>query len=224
MRPEASPPLQLVLASASPRRRELIKALDLPVRTTASSVAESASREGETPRDYVSRVSLDKVRRAARRAGDAIVLAADTAVAVDGEVLGKPADADEAARMLRKLRGRGHTVVTGVAAVDGATGRRLSVAKSTEVAMRCYSDREIADYVASGSPLDKAGAYGVQDQAFRPAEEIDGCYLNVVGLPLCEVVDLLEGLGVEVRLATGWRPPEECHDCPLAERQGGLQA
>ena len=117
--------------------------------------------------------------------------------------------------MLLLLRGGVHAVVTGVTALDGRSGRWLSASKSTEVRMRHYSDQAIAAYVASGEPMDKAGAYAVQDERFRPAQEVHGCYLNVVGLPLCELVDLLAGLGMHRQLRRDWELPEECRNCPL---------
>ena len=146
---------------------------------------------------------------------DATVLGADTVVVVDGEILGKPSDACEATGMLRRLRGRAHSVVTGVTAMGGPAGQSRSIAKETRVVMRDYSDEEMATYVESGAALDKAGAYGVQDGSFHPALETHGCYLNVVGLPLCEVVPLLDGFGVQARLRPGWRPPRACGECPL---------
>ena len=179
---------------------------------------EGAPLAGETPRQFVLRLSLEKARLVASKTSDAIVLGADTAVVLDGDVLGKPDGKAEAVRMLRKLRGRVHTVVTGVTALDSRSGRWLSAAKATDVTMRDFSDEEVAAYVASGDSLDKAGGYAIQDEAFRPARDTFGCYLNVVGLPMCEVVGLLEGLGVQVRLRQGWQLAEQCRDCPLEQR------
>ena len=212
---EGSAPRRFVLASSSPRRREIINALDLDVELASPDDQEGPRRDGETAREMVLRLSLDKAQQVARPGGSAVVLAADTAVVHDGAVLGKPADAAEAARMLRALRGRPHTVITGVTALDSRSGRRDSAVSSTEVTMRPYSDAEISAYVATGEPMDKAGAYGVQDQRFRPAEEVRGCYLNVVGLPLCDVVDLLVRLDMRAPLRHGWRPPSRCRSCPL---------
>ena len=214
-----TPPARgLVLASGSPRRRELIQGLDLPVELRVPPDDEGRPREGEPPERYVARVALDKARRVRGGNGDTIVLGADTAVVLGREILGKPADQGDARRVLQRLRGRDHTVVTGVVALDTRSGRWHSTTKSTGVTMRRFSDDEIAAYVASGDPLDKAGGYAVQDEVFRPASAIHGCYLNVVGLPLCEVVTLLEKLDVPVRLKSDWRPPERCTDCQLKER------
>ena len=117
--------------------------------------------------------------------------------------------------MLGALRGREHTVLTGVTVTEAPSGRRLSGHRSTAVRMRACSDEEIAAYVASGRPMDKAGAYAVQDADFRPAEAVSGCYLNVVGLPLCVVADLLGGFGVRAGLRDGWELPPQCGGCSL---------
>jgi nucleoside triphosphate pyrophosphatase len=146
-------------------------------------------------------LALAKARAVASRAPDAVVLGADTIVVVDGEVLGKPGGAAEAMRMLDRLRGRRHEVLTGVAVVRApAGGERMAVVR-TEVTMREYSDAEIEAYVASGEPLDKAGAYAVQAAGGRLVARVDGCYTNVVGLPLTTTRRLLESMGV-----TGLRP------------------
>ena len=215
MGPETSSSDRLVLASGSPRRRELMKALDLPVEWVVPDGDEGSPRAGESPREFVMRLSLEKARQGGGRSSDAVTVGADTAVVAGNEVLGKPANPDEAAQILWLLRGGVHAVVTGVTALDGRSGRWLSASKSTEVRMRHYSDQAIAAYVASGEPMDKAGAYAVQDERFRPAQEVHGCYLNVVGLPLCELVDLLAGLGMHRQLRRDWELPEECRNCPL---------
>ena len=208
----------LVLASGSPRRRELVRALDVPVEIRVPPEDEGRPHEGEPPERFVTRVALDKARSVNGEFGDATVLSADTVVVLDRDVLGKPANKGDARRVLERLRGRDHAVVTGVVALDTRSGRWLSTTKSTGVTMRQLSDREITAYVASGEPLDKAGGYAVQDEVLRPASAINGCYLNVVGLPLCEVVTLLDRLSVRVRLRSDWRPPERCEDCPLTQR------
>jgi septum formation protein len=136
---------------------------------------------------------------------DDVVVAADTLVVVDGGVLGKPVDAEDAMRMLRDLRGRGHEVLTGVA-VRTAQEREWGAVVGTRVVMRAYGDDEVAAYVARGEPFDKAGAYAVQDTVFEPVERLEGCYLNVVGLPLCAVAAGLVALGIEVAAVTE-RPP-----------------
>ncbi len=211
-------PRRLVLASSSPRRRQIVKGLAEPVALAAPDVDERRARRGESAEELVSSLSLEKARRGADGASTAVVVGADTVVAVDGAVMGKPGGPREAMEMLRRLRGRTHRVVTGVAAFDGASGRWAASVKTSEVTMRPYSDTEIAAYVATGEPMDKAGAYAVQDGLFRPAASVDGCYLNVVGLPLCEVVTLLEHLGASGRLRAGWVAPAECAGCALVGR------
>ena len=206
---------RLVLASGSPRRRELVAAFDSPFDVVVADIKEGAPTAGEGPEELVLRLSGAKATGVARRVRHAIVLAADTVVALDGEVLGKPADSAAATAMLHRLRGPPHRVVTGVTALDVESGQRLQTSKSTDVTMRRYSDAEVEDYVSSGEPLDKAGGYAVQDASFLPAERVDGCYLNVVGLPMCEAVELLARLGAGIEIRPDWRPPEQCRDCPL---------
>ena len=212
---------RLLLASSSPRRRRLIAAFTPVFELSAPIDKESPPRDGETPESYVLRVSRAKAFEGAKDAGDAIVLGADTAVALEGEVLGKPATAIEARQMLEKLRGHTHRVVTVVTALDTAAGSSRQATKSSDVTMRQYSDREIEAYIESGEPFDKAGGYAVQDTGFRPAAGIVGCYLNIVGFPLCEVARLLDETGADVRLRAGWRPPAECIDCLLEAPRNG---
>ena len=210
-----SPPRRLVLASGSPRRRALAAAFVPMPELIAPSSQETPPRAGESPERYVLRLSLEKAHGTAAGVRDALVLGADTAIVLNGEVFGKPESPSQAARMLRRLRGKAHRVVTGVTAVDSESGASLGATRSTDVTMRRYSDEELEAYVATGDPMDKAGAYAVQDVSFRPAEPVQDCYLNVVGLPLCDVVGLLAKLGADARLRPDWRPPDECLDCPL---------
>ena len=206
---------QLILASASPRRRQLIRALDIPARIVGSGDDEDAPRPGEPAQSYVQRLALAKARHAAAAPDtrSALILGADTAVAIDNAILGKPVDQAHAARMLKLLRGRPHRVVSGIALIDAAAGKRSTAARATTVHMRPYADAEIAAYIASGEPYDKAGAYAAQDTAFNPASRIDGCYLNVIGLPLCDVLRLLADFGAPARIKPDWRIPDGCPDC-----------
>lgn len=144
---------------------------------------------------------------------DECVVAADTLVVLDGRVLAKPADEADATRMLRSLRARGHDVLTGVALRDPSQ-RTWAAVVATRVEMRAYADDEIAAYVARGEPFDKAGGYAVQDQVFTPVARLDGCYLNVVGLPLCAVAAGLRALNVDVAAASA--PP--CDYCRAGAR------
>jgi MAF protein len=198
--------LPIVLASASPRRRALIAIVGLPVEYREADVSE-IPLPGERPAESALRLAREKAGKVAPSVTEGIVVGGDTVVVADGRILGKPADPDEARAMLRELRGREHQVITGVCLLDLATGGRFSEAVETRVWMRDYSDDEIERYVRSGSPLDKAGAYGIQDESFRPVDRIEGCYLNVVGLPLCAVARGLRALGHDVPDY----PPDGCH-------------
>ncbi len=182
----------------------------------SSEVDEGPVRRSESPAEYVVRLSREKALAAARCVGDAVVLAADTSVVIDGTILGKPVDELDATRMLRLLRGREHAVITGITALHAKSGRAVGTSKCTKVVLRRYSDQELEDYVRSGQPMDKAGAYAVQDPVFHPAARLDGCYLNAVGLPLCEVVASLKALGVPAKIRPDWQAPEQCFECPLA--------
>ncbi len=194
--------MNLILASASPRRRELLAQAGYRFEVQASTVAESRRPEESAIR-LATRLAREKAEEVfARCASQGVVLGADTVVVCDGEVMGKPADAAEAARMLSRLSGRTHHVVTGVAVVWGPGATEVA-AELTQVTMRTLSPQEVADYVAGGEPMDKAGAYAIQGYAARWIPRINGCYFNVVGLPLALVASLLEG--AEQRLAS--RPP-----------------
>lgn len=202
-----------MLASGSPRRRELIRALDMDVRIMGSGGDEDAPKPRETADAYVQRLALVKAQRARKAAAGALVLSADTTVDLDGLLLGKPNNDAHAARMLEMLRGKPHKVVTGIALLDAANGKCATIARASEVRMRDYSDAEIAAYIARGETRDKAGAYAAQDKIFSPAASIHGCYLNVIGLPLCDALRLLYDMGAPARLRDGWQAPGGCEDC-----------
>jgi septum formation protein len=190
--------VRLILASASPRRSELLRAAGFAFDVLAADIDEQPL-PGEVPDAYVRRVAFDKARAVAACMPDATVLAADTCVVVDGLILGKPSDPDDAARMLRMLSGRTHEVLTGVAVI-GPAGTRVE-SSSSHVVFAPLSDGEIAWYVASGEPGDKAGAYAIQGLASRFVEEVDGSYSNVVGLPVALVYRLLREQGFMGRTA-----------------------
>jgi septum formation protein len=190
----------LILASASPRRAELLRAARIDFEVIRSDVDESVV-PGESPEQHVCRLAEAKALAVLTRAGDRHVLGADTIVAVDGEILGKPRDSDDARRMLRRLSGRQHLVMTAVCllAAEGHTEARHGVQPSvavTTVEFAPMSDAEIEWYVASGEPADKAGAYGVQGLASRFVTRIEGSYSNVVGLPVAEVYRLCKVAGL----------------------------
>lgn len=184
---------RLVLASQSPRRRELLEQLGIPLEVRPAH-ADEAVLPGEDARAYVLRVAREK----ARAVEGALVLAADTAVVLRGEVLGKPRDADDARRMLRALSGTVHEVLTGVCVRRSAPalGIELDAVVSTEVRFAPLSEAEIAWYVRTGEPLDKAGAYAIQGAGGAFVVRVDGSVSNVVGLPLAETADLLRRAGL----------------------------
>ena len=192
-----SSPVNLILASNSPRRRQLIALAGWDFIVSVSDVDES-TRENESPAEYVLRLAESKARTIADRApaGD-IILAADTTVVDGSDILGKPVDAAEAVQMLTRLRGRTHQVYTGVALLRISDGLLLKDLCVTDVPMRDYSDEEIRAYVATGDPLDKAGAYAIQHAQFSPVARMDGCYASVMGLPLCHVTRMMRRMGVE---------------------------
>ena len=183
----------LILASASPRRRELLAQAGFVFEVHPAHISEDPLT-GEDPIAYVVRLAREKAQAVfdELRDPDAIVLGADTTVTLDEHILGKPEDAADAARMLRLLSGRTHRVMTGVAVVT-AKGAEVA-AEVTGVRFLALSDKEIAAYVATGEPTDKAGAYAIQGRAARWIPRIEGCYFNVVGLPLALVSTMLEAI------------------------------
>lgn len=185
----------VILASGSPRRQQLMRQMGAEFAVITPNVEEQV-REGESPEALVERLSLDKALAVNPGRADGVVLGSDTVVVLDGDILGKPADAGDAVQVLGRLSGRTHTVFTGFALVDLATGRRHVDHERTDVTFRTLGDDEIARYVASGSPLDKAGAYGIQDDFGAVfIERIAGDYYTVVGLPLAKVYVALREMG-----------------------------
>ena len=200
MRRHAPPLPQLILASRSPRRRFLIQYLQQPIRVQEADVDEESVTHPDPAANALQTARLKAGAVKVPGEGAFIVIAADTIVAMNGEIFGKPADAIEAGRMLRRLRGRTHQVHTGIALVERPSGRLESDVSTTHVTMRSYSDEAIEQYVAGGDPLDKAGAYAIQHRGFNPAADLEGCYTGVVGLPLCKLCTALERLNVNVAL------------------------
>lgn len=189
----------IVLASASPRRATLLEQIGLSFHIHASTLGEDgeASFPAERPGDYVRRVAAAKAHDVATRLGRGLIIGADTAVALDERLFGKPRDSMEAQAFLLALAGRTHQVVTGVAVIDAATGRSEVGATVTAVTMRAFNAQEAARYVATGEPMDKAGAYGIQGRGALLVEKIEGDYFNVVGLPLGLLADLLRRFGID---------------------------
>jgi septum formation protein len=176
-------------------------------------------RPAEPPQEYVVRLARSKVLAAvAFGAQHPFILGADTAVADGEDVFGKPVDTDDAVRMLKRLRGHPHQVHTGIAVLEQASRRLLTEVCTTTVPMRAYGDTEIDEYVRSGDAFDKAGAYAIQHEGFRPVEGLGGCYASVMGLPLCHLLRLLSRLEVEPQSDL----PSRCqthllYDCPVSQ-------
>lgn len=207
----------LVLASNSPRRRALLALGGWPFEVAVPGVDERCL-PGEAPEAYVRRLAGTKARAAASEARNgAVVIAADTIVADGDELLGKPVDERDAARMLRQLRGRTHQVYTGLAVLRARDGRTLSEVCRTDVPMRAYSEAEIESYVRGGDPLDKAGAYAIQHPGFRPVQGLAGCYASVMGLPLCHLTRLLGTLDLPAPGDVARACQDElAYDCPVS--------
>ena len=192
---------RVVLASASPRRRQILSLLGIPFDCAAVDVDETPLA-GEAPKDLALRLAIAKAEAGAAQFRGAVVLGADTVVELGGESLGKPRSAAEAVEMLHRLRGARHRVMTGVALSSRRTSGTPTAARlaTTDVWMRQYSDEEIRDYVETGDPFDKAGSYAIQDATFRPVHRVSGCYLNVVGFPLPDVYELLRSVAVQTHV------------------------
>lgn len=188
----------ILLASNSPRRRQLL-ALGNWKFTTAVSDVDETQQDGESPTEYVLRLAQAKALAAVESAQgeDVVIIGSDTTVVDAGSILGKPIDGEDATRMLNQLRGHTHQVYTGVALHRLKDGKTLTELCMTDVPMRDYSDDEIAAYIQTGDPLDKAGAYAIQHPDFQPVESMRGCYASVMGLPMCHVVRALHALDVQ---------------------------
>lgn len=180
----------IVLSSASPRRAELLASAGISFTVRPSAVAEER-RPDEAPAALVLRLARAKARKAAERAGGRFVLGADTVVALDGEALGKPRDRGEAEQTLRRLSGRVHEVMTGFEVYDRGRGHALGEVVTTRVEFKALHPEEIRAYAATGCSRDAAGAYAIQGPAAYMVRRVEGSYTNVVGLPLCEVVEAL---------------------------------
>ena len=181
---------QLILGSASPRRKEILRKIDLVFDIVPSSVYEDYANGLKPPR-MAAYWAVEKARNVSLLHPTKTVIGADTIVALDGAILGKPADADDARRMLTSLSGKSHTVYTGVALRCDSMGAEESFVSATKVTFYNLKEAAIDRYVASGDPMDKAGAYGIQNASACFTEKIDGCYNNVVGFPLAQFVQLI---------------------------------
>ncbi|MGB7599923.1 MAG: Maf family protein [Candidatus Sulfotelmatobacter sp.] len=184
----------IILASASPRRQELLRNAGVRFEVQPADINETPL-SGESPRDCTERLAREKAITVSRKRPGDYVLGADTIVVIDEAILGKPRDAADAARMLRLLSGRTHEVITGVCVVSPVAGDSEQASETTRVTMREISDDEIRDYIATGEPMDKAGAYAIQGIASRWIPRIEGDYSNVVGLPVALVYRILKRRG-----------------------------
>ncbi len=180
----------VVLASGSPRRRELLGQMGITEFEVLPAKGEETAPDGLTPAELVEYLAVQKASEIAAQRPDALVIGADTVVVLDGAVLGKPHDETDAKKMLAALSGRSHEVYTGLAVFSN--GKIYRHAERTEVAFRALTEEEIAAYVATGEPMDKAGAYGIQGKACVFIQGIQGDYYNVVGLPVCALHELLK--------------------------------
>ena len=209
---------EIVLASASPRRRELLTELGIPFRIAPSNIPEDPMPD-ESPEQMVRRLSREKALAVAQFEGasSGYYVAADSTVVLDGESIAKPDDETDARRMLTRLRGTAHQVITGLTILDAATGRCVTDSMSADVLMREFTDAEMEASIASGTPMDKAGAYAIQDADFQPASLQSGCYSNVMGLPSCRVVEILADLGCPLPDRLSMSVPDGCTiSCPFA--------
>ena len=209
---------ELILASASPRRRDFLAALGLNFQVMPADLMEESYPE-ESPKETVARLALSKALAVAAGINSGFIIAADSMVVFDGKALGKPEDTADARRMLRLLRGTSHQVTTGVTVLNAASGRHLIDTMTSGVNLRRFTDYEIEASILAGTPMDKAGAYAVQDQVLHPAESWQGCYSNIVGLPLCLVRQMLEDLRWDV---SDWRISAASEYCgPTCPNNGG---
>ncbi len=206
----------IILASTSPRRKELLQLAGWSFEIKPANIDETPL-SGEDPGQYVLRLAETKARMVGRLAVPGqVVLAADTTVANGANLLGKPADASEAIQMLARLRGKVHQVHTAIAVFDPFASRLLTDLCTSHVPMRRYREDEVQAYVATGDPLDKAGAYGIQHPGFHPVEHFGGCFASVMGLPLCHVTRTLLKFGLTPARAV----PQACqihldYQCPV---------
>jgi len=203
---------RLWLASESPRRQEILSAMGI-VFSVVPPAAEAALPVSGDPVAVALARAVHKARAVAAGLKEGAVIAADTVVADGADILGKPASTEIANQFLYRLRGKQHRVITAVALLDAASGEELTGYRISRVNMREYSDEEIAAYVASGRSMDKAGAYAIQDTQFHPVARVRGCYLNVVGLPVCTMLRLMHQMGIYPTIDPDWTPPGKCPDC-----------
>ncbi|HAG49710.1 MAG: septum formation protein Maf [Deltaproteobacteria bacterium GWC2_42_51] len=186
---------RITLASSSPRRKALLEEAGLTFSICPADIDEDI-RKGESPREHTIRLAEEKAQVVAKKTNDSWIIGADTIVFIDNQILGKPSDINEARKMLNLLSGRYHTVVTAFCILNVSTGKTVKKAVESKVKIKKLADKEIEDYLKTGEPLDKAGAYAVQGVGNFMIEEIGGSYTNVVGLPMEELKDALKKVGI----------------------------
>ncbi|NLY73699.1 MAG: septum formation inhibitor Maf [Firmicutes bacterium] len=188
----------IILASASPRRIELLNQLGLDFQVIPGEVSEVIPEKSTAPQELVTKLALHKASDIAGKVERGLVIGADTLVVLEGIIFGKPSGPDEAVKMLSMLSGKFHSVYTGIAVVQVPSGRTEAGYSETKVKFRSLSKEEIRSYVATGEPLDKAGAYGIQGKGGVLVERIEGCYFNVVGLPLSKLAEMLSKFHISI--------------------------
>lgn len=187
---------KIILASASPRRKQLLEQMKLKFEIIPSNIIEDY-QENQEPEEVARDLAKKKAMDIARISKNSLVIGADTVVFLN-EILGKPRDEKDALEILKKLSGKTHYVITGIAVIDSSTKKLVVDHEKTAVKMKKISEREIKDYISTGEPMDKAGAYGIQGLGSVFIEEIHGCYFNVVGLPISKLYSILKGFGVDL--------------------------
>lgn len=188
---------EIILASASPRRKEILDNLGIKCTVIPADIDESAL-SGEEPREFVTRLAMAKALAVAKDVTEGLVIACDTIVTIDGMILGKPTDKEDAYDMLKKLKGRDHVVITALGIVDKPSGKTMDSREETIVHMRDYSDEDIESYIANDEPYDKAGGYGIQGIGSLLVRGISGDYFNVVGLPIGKLSEMTKFFGIDL--------------------------
>lgn len=188
---------QIILASGSPRRKQILEQGGLNF-TVEVSDYEEKSIPGVVPSEFVETLSLEKAKAVAKNHNDAIIIGADTIVVLDNQILGKPKTKEDAREMLKKLSGNTHSVFTGFTVIDTVNKRTITNHVETRIRFKNLSEEEISGYVETGEPMDKAGAYGVQDRGALFVEYIEGDYSSVMGLPILKIFEILKELGIDI--------------------------
>jgi MAF protein len=208
--------MKFILASASPRRKALIQLLGISWDIWAANVDESSVSHNNPAVDVVETARIKAEAVASEAPRNSLIVGADTTVALDRQRLNKPRNATDARQMLQQLRGQVHQVYTGIVVINNLTEQQITDVAAIDVPMRNYTNAEIKKYVATGDPLDKAGAYAIQNSDFRPVVGLQGCYAGVMGLPLCHLTRALHKLGIDVAADVALVCQREHHyDCPI---------